>query len=124
MRHQIVIRIDRRAAVIVLAAALLAASALRLSSETLTLSTSYPAPVGVYNQIVTTGNSGSTPADTTLNRNAGNTIVALSPTGRLGVGTPFPAARLDVSGDARVTGNAAVTGTVSAALVLNPAYAP
>lgn len=54
-RKNIVVRVsvDKRAARVILAAAALCALSLRLSSETLTLSTTYPAPVGAYSQVVT-----------------------------------------------------------------------
>jgi len=105
-RKPIVVRIavDRRAAAVILAAVAVGGLSLRLSSETLTMSTTYPAPVGVYNQIITTGNSGAVPADTTLARNAGNVLLA-PPTnagGRVGVGTGAPLAKLDVGGTLRV----------------------
>ena len=105
-RKTIVVRlvIDRRAAKIVLAAVAVGTLAMRLSSETLTMTTTYPAPVGVYNQLVTTGNSGTVPADTTLARNAGNVILAPATNinGRVGVGTSAPQAKLDVGGTVRV----------------------
>jgi hypothetical protein len=96
--------VDRRAAGVILAAVAVGALALRLSSETLTMTTTYPAPVGVYNQIVTTGNSGTIPADTTLARNAGNVVLAppSNALGRVGVGTGSPTAKLDVNGTLRV----------------------
>ncbi len=105
-RKPIVVRIvvDRRAAAVILAAVAVGGLALRLSSETLTMSTTYPAPVGVYNQIITTGNSGTVPADTTLARNAGNVLLAPpgNAAGRVGVGTGAPQAKLDVGGTLRV----------------------
>lgn len=105
-RKPIVVRIvvGRRAAAVVLAAVAVGTLALRLSSETLTMSTTYPAPVGVYNQIITTGNSGTVAADTTLARNAGNVLLAPpgNATGRVGVGTVVPLAKLDVGGTLRV----------------------
>lgn len=105
-RKTIVVRIavDRRAAGVILAAVAVGALALRLSSETLTMTTTYPAPVGVYNQIVTTGNSGTVAADTTLARNAGNVVLvpATNPSGRVGVGVNAPLAKLDVGGTVRV----------------------
>jgi hypothetical protein len=105
-RKTIVVRlvVDRRAAKVILAAVAVGTLAMRLSSETLTLTTTYPAPVGVYNQIVTTGNSGTLPADTTLAKNAGNVILAPAgnANGRVGVGTSVPQAKLDVGGTVRV----------------------
>ena len=107
-RKTIVVRlvVDRRAAKVILAAVAVGTLAMRLSSETLTLTTTYPAPVGVYNQVITTGNSGTVPADTTLARNAGNVILAPAgnPGGRVGVGTSAPQAKLDVDGTLRLGG--------------------
>ena len=107
-RKTIVVRlvVDRRAAKVILAAIAVATLTMRLSSETLTLATTYPAPVGVYNQLVTTGNSGSAPADTTLARNAGNVILApaTNANGRVGIGTSAPQAKLDVGGTVKVGG--------------------
>lgn len=105
-RGKIVVRItvDRKAAGVILAAVAVGALAMRLSSETLTLQTTYPSPVGVYNQLVTTGNAGSQPADTTLARNAGNVILtgAANANGKVGVGVAAPLAKLDVGGTLRV----------------------
>jgi len=71
-------------------------------AETLTFATTYPAPAGVYNYLVTTGNSDPvTPANTVLNRNAGNTILAPSATnlgGMVGIGTTAPTGKLTVNG--------------------------
>jgi len=106
--HQIIIQfsVGRRAATLILAAVAVGAFAVRLSSETLTIATTYPAPVGVYNQIVTTGNAGAVPADTTLARSAGNVILvpATNTAGRVGVGLTSPLAKLDVVGTLRVSG--------------------
>lgn len=110
----IVIRIDRKAAVALAALGLLTVAALKLYSESLTVTASYPSPVGIYNQLVTTGDSGAAPADTTFNRNAGNTIL-VPPTnaaGSVGVGTISPAAKLDVAGGARVQGAVKIVGTL------------
>lgn len=64
-----------------LALALLAGAAY-VMSESLTLSTSYPAPSGIYNKMITT-------ADTYLSRDAGS----------VGVGTTNPGAKLEVAGN-------------------------
>lgn len=74
-----------------------------LASESLTLSTTYPAPFGVYNQIITTGNAGPAPADTTLNKTGGNTILvpASNGAGSVGIGTTRPRAKLDLQGSLR-----------------------
>ena len=124
-RKKIVVRvvIDRRAAGVILAAVAVGALAMRLSSETLTLETTYPAPVGVYNQIVTTGNSGSVAADTTLARNAGNVLLApaSNPTGKVGVGTANPQAKLDVAGTVRVGALPADPPAAEGTIYYNPA---
>lgn len=104
-RGKLVVRfvIDKRAGALILAAAVVGAAALRLSSETLTLSTTYPAPVGVYNQIITTGDAGTVPANTVLARAAGSVLLAppSNPGGMVGVGVALPAAKLDVGGTIR-----------------------
>lgn len=101
-RRDIVVRIDRKTAIVALALVLMSVGAIKLYSASLAMTASYPSPVGIYNQIVTTGNAGATPADTTLNRNAGNAIL-VPPTngaGRVGIGTASPAvtAKLHVAG--------------------------
>jgi hypothetical protein len=95
----IVIRVDRRGLILVGALVLVGAAARLLRSESLTITTSYPAPSGIYNQLVTTGNSGVVPADTTLNRNAGNTLLvpATNAGGQVGIGMA-PASKLSVAG--------------------------
>lgn len=103
-REIILFRIDRKTAILMMGvlAVFLAGFAL---SEQLTLTTSYPVPVGIYNKLITTGDSGAAPADTTFNRNAGNTIL-VPPTnagGKVGIGTTTPAAKLDVVGAANDT---------------------
>ena len=76
------------------------------ASESLTLSTTYPSPFGIYNQIVTTGSFGKSTTDTTLNRNGGNTILVppSNPAGKVGIRTLAPAAALDVEGDVIING--------------------
>lgn len=54
-----------------LALALMIAAPAELGSETLTLITTYPAPSGIYQRIVTTG-AGATNNNTVLNRNGGS----------------------------------------------------
>jgi hypothetical protein len=108
--------IDRKAGFLMLGALAVLVGGVAMS-EQLTLTTSYPVPSGIYNQLVTTGNSGSAPADTTFNRNAGNTIL-VPPTnagGGVGIGTISPGAafKLDVRGIAAAT-NLLVNGTAAA----------
>lgn len=59
-----------------------------LDSESVTLSTYYPAPSGVYTNMITTG-------ATFLARDGGAGT-------RVGIGTTAPAAKLDVNGEARL----------------------
>ena len=98
--------IDRKAGLLILAALAVAFGGFALAQQ-LTLTTSYPVPSGIYNQLMTTGNSGSVPANTTFNRNAGNTLL-VPPTnvsGRVGIGTSAPAATLDVQGTVKLFSN-------------------
>lgn len=103
MKHfpdHIIIVVDRKTALFLLTAVVLLGGAGILSSQQLTMTATYPIPAGVYNQIVTTGDSGTVPANTTLNRNRGNTIL-VPPTnaaGKVGIGTATPASRLSVAG--------------------------
>lgn len=80
-----------------LAALALAACALEISSETINMTTYYPSPLGIYRKIVTT-------TETILNKNGGNTLLvpASNPSGKVGVGTADPQAKLDVAGTLRV----------------------
>ncbi len=98
-RDVIVLRVDRKSGAI-LAGVLLTVLGGFAMSEQLTLTTSYPAPSGIYNQIVTTGNSGSIPVNTVLNRNAGSTLLVPpgNLTGRVGIGVNDPSAKLSVAG--------------------------
>lgn len=92
--------IERKPALLLSALVIILIVAGRLASQQLTVTATYPIPAGVYNQIVTTGNSGTTPADTTLNRNAGNTFLVppTNPNGKVGIGTTVPYWPLSVAG--------------------------
>ena len=100
-RDIVLFRIDRKVGLLLLGALAVVFGGFALAQQ-LTLTTSYPVPSGIYNQLITTGNSGVVPADTTFNRNAGNTILVppTNATGGVGIGTasPSPNAKLDVAG--------------------------
>lgn len=78
------IRLDRRAFLYIAAAAVLAPVA-RLATESLTISTAYPAPSGVYNRLMTTSGA-------VLARDKGNA----------GIGTASPGAKLEVAGPVKI----------------------
>lgn len=80
-----------------LGAVLLAVCAPELGSENVTLSTYYPAPSGVYTQMITTSNAW-------LARDQG----------KVGVGTRIPEEKLDVAGNLQVRGHIIAKGNVSA----------
>ena len=71
----------------VLAGILLAVLAVKVAADTLTMTTNYPSPVGVYKRMITT-------ARTILARDSD----------RVGIGTTDPAETLDVNGIARAHG--------------------
>src|SRR5437867_563881 len=80
------------------AAFLLLGTAMELGSETLTMTTTYPSPAGIYKTIITTG-------ETNLARNAGNVILAMGG-GNVGIGTASPpAAKLEVAGSIVASGS-------------------
>ena len=94
------IEINRRRlkAVLIVVLGLVAA---QLTSETLTMTTWYPSPSGTYKTLRATMNA----------------YFAYSG-GSVGIGTTNPGAKLDVVGNANVSGNL-TTGSVT-----NPTYAP
>ena len=77
------IRISRRRLVWTLAAALVAGLSIGLLADTMTMTTYYPSPTGIYQRFVTT-------AQTILARDGGN----------VGIGTTAPQGKLDVSSKA------------------------
>ncbi|NNN05783.1 MAG: hypothetical protein HKL90_07765 [Elusimicrobia bacterium] len=103
--------VDRKACLLLAALVALGAASGVLYSQQLTMTATYPIPAGVYNQIVTTGNSGATPADTTLNRNAGNTILVppTNASGMVGIGTTIPVYPLEVTGSIKSSRQASIT---------------
>jgi len=91
------IRITPKALLLGAVGFLFFAGAAKLGSESLTMSTTYPSPSGIYNQLITTGN-------TYLARNNG---------GMVGIGTTNPQATLDVNGAVNATGNLTLGGGVT-----------
>lgn len=86
-------RARRRAAG--LCAALVAGTAGVLVSETLTFTTTYPAPSGVYASMITTGGSARSPRDTVLVRDHGSVFIG-APAGA------SPAPKLSVDGNVAI----------------------
>lgn len=80
--------VPRRTLTILLASAILITVTPEIGSENVTLSTYYPAPSGVYNKMITTG-------DAYLATLAGRSV---------GIGTTSPAAKLHVVGEVRAQG--------------------
>jgi hypothetical protein len=76
-----------------------------LGSESVTLTTYYPAPSGVYTNMITTGN-------TFLARDGGS----------VGVGTATPGTKLDVVGTFRASGSATFNNGVTGSFGLTPGY--
>lgn len=96
----IVIRFDMRLGAkwtrVALAGVLMFSVVPELGSESVTLSTYYPAPSGVYTNMIATGN-------TYLARDSGN----------VGVGTASPTSKLHVNGTATISGATAVNAMLS-----------
>jgi len=92
------ISIDRRTVVGTMAFLLVCAGAYDVMSEKMTMTTYYPAPVGVYKNMTTT-------AKTTLARDSGDVHLALSGGGRVGIGTTNPGEKVSVIGNIGVTGS-------------------
>lgn len=78
---------------------LLCGSAAEISTESFTMSTTYPAPTAVYTRIITTG----------------DTYLARDPGGKVGIGMTNPQAMLDVNGAVKVGGDFTATGKISGA---------
>lgn len=120
MSHTITFRFElspRKARLMLATLALLAGPA-ELSSESVTLTTYYPAPSGVYTQMITTGN-------TWLARDAATAGVMVGATnalgagdkmyvmgGEVGIGVTDPAARLHVGGTGGSTVELRVNGRI------------
>lgn len=80
-----------------------------LISESVTLTTYYPAPSGVYTQMITTG-------DTYLSRDSGKSLIGTSsPTG-----TAIASEKLIVNGDIRLNGASAAYRIANVANPVNP----
>jgi len=87
------LELSRKHCLFALAFAFLCFHPQSLGSETLTLTTYYPAPYGGYVALLTTGNDGTA---------AGvNTLLARD-AGRVGIGTTNPTQLLDIAGNAKV----------------------
>ena len=95
-------RISRRALVWGAAVLLLCCSANEVVSESMTMTTYYPAPTGTYRRLVTTGGTVANPSHTILARDAGN----------VGIGTTDPQAKLAVAGQLMITGGSPGAGKV------------
>jgi len=90
---------------LILAAAIFIAASRELGSETITMTTTYPSPVGIYTRLITTGGTHTSPVNTILNRDAGY----------VGIGTTSQSqdiqAKLILGGDMDLNGSRVVNGT-------------
>ncbi len=111
MRIEVTIEVPTPLVRAALAACVLFGTAGTLASESMNLTTTYPAPSGVYTQVITTGNGTSGALDTTLGRDAGNVVLAPG-SGSVGVGTAAPAAKLHVQGTLAVVDGGQAAGKV------------
>lgn len=98
------LKLSRKHCLFALAFAFLCFHPRPLGSETLRLTTYYPAPYGGYVALLTTGDNG-TPAGV-------NTLLARD-AGFVGIGTPGPVAKLDVQGgNINTSGNLLANGVL------------
>lgn len=97
-------KLSRKHCLFALAFAFLCFHPRPLGSETLTLTTYYPAPYGGYVALLTTGGTAGSPVNTLLARDAGT----------VGIGTSAPdaAVKLDVNGLVKITGGGPDEGKV------------
>ena len=95
----------RRFMTAALAVAVMLCAVPELDSESVTLSTYYPAPSGVYTNMITTGN-------TFLARDGGN----------VGIGTVAPGAKLDIAGSLTASGAATFNNSVTGTYGMTPGY--
>lgn len=109
------------------AGALISLLAPELGSESVTLTTYYPAPSGVYTQMITTGNTflardgGTLGIGTSVALGAGDKVAIMG--GNVGIGTTDPAASLDIAqNNALKVGQAYFSSGGDSAQVANNAW--
>ena len=112
---QLTVRFDlsfgTRSLRVLMASGMIFSAATEVASESVTLTTYYPAPSGVYAQMITTGN-------TYLARDAA------SNGGRVGIGNAAPQYILDVTGTSQITGDLFVSGGALGVGTLTPGFEP